>query len=63
MTVHKRKRILIFFIIIVAIVVIPYIAIMVAHSIVFSRADYEKYDMVHYVTYEDCDKENIPEKS
>lgn len=56
----ERKRILIFFIVIVAIVVFPYIAIMVAHSIVFSRADYEKYDMVHYVTYEDCDTEKYP---
>ena len=60
MKVHRRKRFLIFFIVIVAIIVIPYIAIMVAHSIVFSRADYEKYDMVHYVTYEDCDKEKYP---
>lgn len=61
MKVHKRRKsIIIFCIVILAIAVITYIAIMIAHSIVFSRADYEKYDMVHYITYEDCDKQQYP---
>ncbi len=57
----KRKKHMIWFcIIIMAILVLPYVAIVIAHSMVFSRADYDKYDIEHFVTYEDCDKEQYP---
>lgn len=34
--------------------------IYIAHSIVFSRADYDKYDAAHYLLYDDLDAEKYP---
>lgn len=35
-------------------------AIFIAHSVVFSRADYDQYDAEHYLLYEDIDEEKYP---
>lgn len=35
-------------------------AIFIAHSAVFSRADYDQYDTEHYLLYEDIDVEKYP---
>lgn len=37
-----------------------FIAIIVAHSIVFSRADYDKYESKYFLLYEDIDCEKYP---
>ena len=60
----RNKKILKFIRVIVICVLslsmVMFCAIFIAHSFVFSRADYDQYDTEHYLLYEDIDVEKYP---
>lgn len=61
MQTNKRRRIIkTILILIIALPVLIFTGIILAHSIVFSRADYDKYDADHYLVYEDIDQDKYP---
>lgn len=61
---HKKsmiKRMLSVLIICLAVIpVLLFSSMMIAHAVVFSRADYDEYDTDHYLVYDDIDKEKYP---
>ncbi len=54
----KFVRVMILCVLLLSFLVIT--GIFIAHAIVFSRADYDKYDAEHYLLYEDIDEEKYP---
>ena len=65
MTSTKRSKKIIEFtntmvICVISLSILIFCAIFIAHSVVFSRADYDKYDAEHYLLYEDIDAEKYP---
>ena len=63
----RNKKILKFIRVIVICVLslsmVIFCAIFIAHSFVFSRADYDQYDTEHYLLYEDIDVEKVNENT
>lgn len=63
----KRKHISfalkVIFIFIAILSIISILGIGIAHSIVFGRIDYDKYDSEHYILYSDLDKKQYPRKT
>lgn len=61
---NRRKQIVLVVKIISAVFiifsVISILGILIAHSIVFGRVDYERYDSEHYLLYSDLDKTQYP---
>lgn len=45
---------------IVTVLVIAFSGVAVAHMVVFSRADYDKYDSEYFLVYDDIDKDKYP---
>lgn len=45
---------------IVTVLVLAFSGVAIAHMVVFSRADYDKYDSEHFLVYEDIDKDKYP---
>lgn len=56
--IQRLIRIIIICIVVVSVLIFCGVAI--AHSVVFSRADYDKYDSDYYFVYDDIDKEKYP---
>lgn len=45
---------------IVTVFVLVFSGVAIAHMVVFSRADYDKYDSEHFLVYDDIDKDKYP---
>lgn len=45
---------------IITVLVLVFSGVAIAHMVVFSRADYDKYDSEHFLVYEDIDKDKYP---
>ncbi|MBD5135151.1 MAG: hypothetical protein HDT39_04205 [Lachnospiraceae bacterium] len=54
------KRIIFLITCIVVMSVLIFSSIAIAHMVVFSRADYDKYDSDHFLVYDDIDKDKYP---
>lgn len=60
---HIRFTFKIIFIFIAILSIISFLGVGIAHRIVFSRIDYDKYDSEHYILYSDLNKEQYPRKT
>ncbi|MDO4305065.1 MAG: hypothetical protein Q4D94_14255 [Bacillota bacterium] len=54
------RALMIISICIVIVLVLAFSGVAIAHMVVFSRADYDKYDSDYFLVYDDIDKDKYP---